>query len=175
MMDKCLSTDKCVSAYARSVEQVQQEGQLYPNQQASSRAPMPPTTLVLQGGHAETWKLLPLQLLQQLVIKLHQSYFLSCLKTPKTKQSHMSCITKQSHMSCVLNKNTAAEGRHLDVPKTCAPGCRTTVHETIVPDTGQLQSGMGGARSAMTHVHLSCAPVVGAAPLPSPMLSRRDS
>ena len=44
----------------------------------------------------------------------------------------------QSHMSCVLNKNTAAEGRHLDVPKTCAPGCRTTVHETIVPDTGQL-------------------------------------
>ena len=33
---------------------------------------------------------------------------------------------------------THAEGRHLDVPKTCAPGCRTTVHETIVPDTGQL-------------------------------------
>ena len=59
-------------------------------------------------------------------------------QTPKTKQSHMSCITKQSHISCVLNKNTAAEGRHLDVPKTCAPGCRTTVHETIVPDTGQL-------------------------------------
>ena len=139
MMDKCLSTDKCVSAYARSVEQVQQEGQLYPNQQASSRAPMPPTTLVLQGGHAETWKLLPLQLF---TVASHQApskhFFNSCFKNQKTKQSHMSCITKQSHMSCVLNKNTAAEGRHLDVPKTCAPGCRTTVHETIVPDTGQL-------------------------------------
>ena len=55
-----VSMDTCLSGESRLVEQVQQEGQFYPHQQASNRAPMPGSTLVLHAGHAETWKLLPL-------------------------------------------------------------------------------------------------------------------
>ena len=101
MMDKCLSTDKCVSAYARSVEQVQQEGQLYPNQQASSRAPMPPTTLVLQGGHAETWKLLSLQLFTVVSYQTPSKLFFIMSQNPKNQTiTHVMYHQTVTHVMC---------------------------------------------------------------------------
>ena len=101
MMDKCLSTDKCVSAYARSVEQVQQEGQLYPNQQASSRDPMPPTTLVLQGGHAETWKLLSLQLFTVVSYQTRSKLFFIMSQNPKNQTiTHVMYHQTVTHVMC---------------------------------------------------------------------------
>lgn len=110
--------DTCLSGESRLVEQVQQEGQFYPHQQASNRAPMPGSTLVLHAGHAETWKLLPLQFFTVVSYQTKPTYFIIMSQNLKTKQSHISCITNQSHMSYALknNENTAVEGRHLDIP-----------------------------------------------------------
>ena len=113
-----VSMDTCLSGESRLVEQVQQEGQFYPHQQASNRAPMPGSTLVLHAGHAETWKLLPLQFFTVVSYQTKPTYFIIMSQNLKTKQSHISCITNQSHMSYALknNENTAVEGRHLDIP-----------------------------------------------------------
>ena len=97
-----VSMDTCLSGESRLVEQVQQEGQFYPHQQASNRAPMPGSTLVLHAGHAETWKLLPLQLF--IVVSYHQTkpttYFIFTSQNLKTKQSHISYHQSITYVIC---------------------------------------------------------------------------
>ena len=102
--------DTCLSGESRLVEQVQQEGQFYPHQQASNRAPMPGSTLVLHAGHAETWKLLPLQFFTVVSYQTKPTYFIIMSQNLKTKQSHLMSYALKN------NENTAVEGRHLDVP-----------------------------------------------------------